>query len=65
MQRYKVEGPYSHTDLETMFPQNPDNAGASIQALLEDRFSDGWEFVFADNQSNNWRFFFKANGRNS
>lgn len=63
MTHYMVEGPYNHTDLETMFPQTPDNAGDSIQELLEDRFASGWEFVFADNQSNNWRFFFKANGQ--
>lgn len=61
--RYKVEGSYNGGDLESMFPQDPDNVNASVSALLEDRFSDGWKLVAFTVESGNWRFIFEANGQ--
>ncbi len=61
--RYKVEGAYNSGDLESLFPQDPDNVNASVEALLEDRFADGWKLASFSVDSGNWRFVFEANGQ--
>jgi hypothetical protein len=66
LSHYKVEGPFGIGDLDGLFPQFPPSVNASVEALLENRYADGWQLFYAGEDHNgNWRFLFVANAKNT